>query len=77
MARVHVRPGELEHGQESEQIPLQVVSGNYFSLLGAQPALGRAFLPDEDAQPTPVAVAQPRLLGAQPRIAIPRSSARR
>src|SRR5687768_14556004 len=27
-------------GTESEQIPVQVASGNYFSVLGAQPALG-------------------------------------
>ncbi|MCA1562835.1 MAG: ABC transporter permease [Acidobacteria bacterium] len=43
-------------GTESEQIPAPVVSGNYFSLLGAQPALGRAFLPEEDQKPTPVVV---------------------
>jgi predicted permease len=43
-------------GSESEQIPLQVVSGNYFSLLGASPSLGRAFLPEEDHVPTPVIV---------------------
>ena len=43
-------------GKEAEQIPAQVVSGNYFSLLGAQPALGRGFLPVEGEHPTPVAV---------------------
>jgi macrolide transport system ATP-binding/permease protein len=43
-------------GSESEQIPLQVVSGNYFSLLGVSPALGRAFLPEEDRVATPVIV---------------------
>jgi predicted permease len=43
-------------GRESEQIPLQVVSGNYFAVLGAQPALGRGFLPEEDVKPTPVVV---------------------
>ena len=29
------------NGNDSEQIPTQLVSGNYFSLLGAQPFLGR------------------------------------
>jgi predicted permease len=59
-------------GASSEQIPAQVVSGNYFSLLGAQPALGRGFLPDEDAKPTPVAVVShgfwERSLGSDPAI---------
>jgi predicted permease len=56
----------------SEQIPAQVVSGNYFALLGTQPALGRAFLPDEDAKATPVAIAShgfwERSLGSDPAI---------
>ena len=43
-------------GWTSEQIPVQVVSGNYFPMLGAQPALGRMFHPYEDDAPTPVAV---------------------
>ena len=43
-------------GRESEQIPVQVVTANYFTLLGVQPALGRAFLPDEEATAAPVAV---------------------
>ncbi len=56
----------------SEQIPAQVVSGNYFSVLGTQPALGRAFLPDEDVKATPVAVVShgfwERSLGSDPSI---------
>jgi predicted permease len=43
-------------GREAEQIPVQVVTANYFSLLGAQPALGRGFLPEEEATAAPVAV---------------------
>ena len=43
-------------GRESEQVLLQVVSGSYFDVLGAQPAIGRSFLPEEDARPTPVIV---------------------
>ena len=43
-------------GTESEQIPVQVVSGNYFTVLGAQPAMGRTFLAEEDDKPVPVVV---------------------
>src|SRR5437762_2807256 len=43
-------------GRESEQIPVQVVTANYFTLLGVRPVLGRAFLPDEEATSAPVAV---------------------
>jgi predicted permease len=43
-------------GSESEQIPAQVVSGNYFSLLGAEPAPGRGFNRDEDTTMVPVTV---------------------
>ena len=32
----------------AERIPAMRVTSNYFSLLGAQPALGRGFLPEED-----------------------------
>ena len=59
-------------GRDSEQIPAQVVSGNYFSVLGVRPALGRGFLPEEDARPTPVAVLShgfwERSLGSNPAI---------
>ena len=44
------------NGNASEQVLVQVVSGNYFSVLGTQPAVGRAFLAEEDAKPTPVIV---------------------
>ncbi|MBX3280240.1 MAG: ABC transporter permease [Acidobacteria bacterium] len=41
----------------------EIVSGNYFSVLGLRPALGRGFLPEEDRQPgaAPVAVISHRL----------------
>jgi predicted permease len=59
-------------GSESEQIPVQVVSGNYFSVLGAQPSIGRGFLAEEDLRPTPVAVVSQgfweRSLGSDPSI---------
>ena len=44
------------NGHASEQVLVQVVSGNYFSVLGTQPAVGRAFLAEEDVKPTPVIV---------------------
>ena len=57
---------------ESEQIPAQVVSGSYFSVLGVEPALGRAFMPEEDEKPTPVVVVShgfwERSLGSDPAI---------
>jgi predicted permease len=59
-------------GRESEQIPAQVVSGNYFALLGSEPALGRSFLPEEDEKPTAVAIVShgfwERSLGSDPGI---------
>ncbi len=59
-------------GRESQQIPAQVVSSNYFSLLGTQPALGRGFLPEEEDKATPVAIVSrgfwERSLGTDPAI---------
>ena len=57
---------------DSEQVPAQVVSGNYFELLGVRPSPGRGFLPEEDRKPTPVAVIShgfwERSLGSDPAI---------
>ncbi len=38
-------------GGESSRVVGQVVSGNYFDVLGVHPAVGRFFLPDEDVTP--------------------------
>jgi hypothetical protein len=51
-------PLSLNLDGQAEQAYGMVVSGNYFSLLGVQPALGRFFTPEEDRTPGahPVAV---------------------
>jgi predicted permease len=48
----------LSGGGETERVWGQIVSGNYFSVLGIAPAIGRAFAPEEDRTPGshPVAV---------------------
>jgi predicted permease len=55
----HEQPGAAQSGREEFGIVnCQLVSANYFALLGAQMALGRAFLPEEERTPGthPVAV---------------------
>ena len=49
LAAYFQRPFSLTDGAHSERVIAQFVSGNYFSVLGVQPALGRFFLPEEDA----------------------------
>lgn len=51
-------PLSLSLDTQSERVDGEIVSGNYFSVLGIEPVAGRTFLPEEDAQPGayPVAV---------------------
>lgn len=44
-------------GADAEQVDLELVSGNYFRLLGVRPQRGRAFVDQEDALPSGVPVA--------------------
>ncbi|HEY4283832.1 MAG TPA: ABC transporter permease, partial [Chthoniobacterales bacterium] len=46
----------LTDGQEALQLQGQAVSAELFKLLGVQPAIGRAFLPEEDAAGSRVVV---------------------
>ncbi len=45
------RPFSLSDGNQSERVIGQIVTGNYFAVLGVRPALGRFFLPEEDHTP--------------------------
>ena len=45
------RPFSLSDGSQSERVTGQIVSGNYFAVLGVRPAIGRFFLPEEDRTP--------------------------
>jgi putative ABC transport system permease protein len=47
----------LGRGADAQEIKLNMVSGNYFNLLGVKPAVGRAFLAEEDTPPNGEAVA--------------------
>ena len=42
----------LSGGAEPKQVQGQLVSANYFDVLGVPPHLGRTFLPDEDKKPS-------------------------
>ena len=48
----------LDLADRKEKLPGELVSGNYFSVLGVEPALGRMIAPEDDASPGshPVAV---------------------
>src|SRR6185436_13579607 len=57
----------LSHGAANERLWGEVVSGNYFEVLGVKPAAGRTFQPEEDRRPNaaPVAVISHRLWQAR------------
>ena len=51
LAAYTVFPASLRTGEDPELRVGMLVSANYFSVLGTRPALGRFFLPEEDAGP--------------------------
>ena len=61
----------VQSGKQS-QLFAELVNGNFFDVLGVQPALGRGFTQEEDASPRPVAVISYALwntqFGADPKI---------
>src|SRR5579863_6608518 len=67
-------PACLTVDRQPQWIQAEIVSANFFDLLGVRPILGRTFLPDEDSKPggNPVLVISERLwrakFGAAPSI---------
>ncbi len=51
LAAYNFAPFNLSTGAETERAWGKIASGNYFSVLGVEPALGRTFLPEEDRTP--------------------------
>jgi predicted permease len=51
LAAYRFEPMSLSHNGANERVWGYSVSGNYFDVLGVQPALGRGFLPEEDQTP--------------------------
>ena len=48
VAASFVAPAHLSTGGASERIRAELVSGNYFTMLGTRPAIGRLIIPDDD-----------------------------
>jgi predicted permease len=69
---IWVGSGALIGEGEPEQIKLGQVTGNFFSVLGAKPSLGRTFFPDEEGGRAPVVILSDglwrRRYGADPHI---------
>jgi predicted permease len=57
IAAYNQQPFSLGNGATADRVTGAVVSGNYFSMLGVQPAIGRFFADDEDRTPGTHAVA--------------------
>ncbi len=74
LACIVIAPLTWSGGAEPKKVEGQLVSANYFDVLGLEPAAGRFFLPDEDTKPSGnnVAVVSYRLwankLGSSPGI---------
>lgn len=51
LAGYHYTGVAIASGGEPEQALAEMVSGNYFDLLGVKPVIGRTFLPEEDRTP--------------------------
>jgi predicted permease len=62
----------LSGGDTPDRVLGEVVTANYFSVVGIRPALGRGFVPDEDSMASPVVVLSHALwrrnFGAEPGI---------
>ena len=57
LAAILTRPANLAVGDQAERIELAMTSANFFSVFGADPQVGRMFIPtDEEAGHAPVAV---------------------
>ena len=56
MAALRERTFNLTGDAEPEKVPAHAVTANMFSLLGAQPAIGRGFSPEEDVRTANVVV---------------------